>query len=331
MKSQVHKLCLLAVIFAIFILTASCDKQTIPLIPGDPFWQKTNAADNVSFMDVIKHTSGVLVAVSGDYAAAAQNDGYAWRSEDNGLTWQGIPVGPQAVARVIQKGDQLVAAGSNGLWISSDTGKTWSLRGLDSLKIWDVSVATEDPSVMAASSSGGVFLSRDDGRSWKRISDRADFRSVLLLSADVIFAGKFPGLGADLYVSRDGGIDWQIALGGVAVTNLHRTDSGLLFAAGWASDEWAGGCYLSSDAGTTWKLIFDQTSSVRDLLVYKRDWYICGYRTAVQKSSDSGQSWQRLDAGLDSDWITGLALSSDNHLIAISDLGGIYRSAAPLE
>ena len=193
-----------------------------------------------------------VVGVPGDpmtyYAGAAS--GGIWKTSDGGLGWRPVfddqsvhSIGSLAVAA---SDPQIVWAGTgetfirsnvsigNGIYKSTDGGRTWEHRGLDSTgRIGRVIVHPSDPDTVYASALGhgyspqperGVYRTRDGGKTWERILfvDENTGASDLVMDPGnprILFAGMWQleiktwgresgGPGSGLFMSRDGGDTW---------------------------------------------------------------------------------------------------------------------------
>ncbi|MEO6834871.1 MAG: sialidase family protein [Candidatus Tumulicola sp.] len=183
------------------------------------------------------------------YAGGA--DGGVFKSVDGGASWQ--PVFDRASAASIgaiaisprDPDDVWVGTGEsnprndvesgNGLWHSTDGGKTWSHAGLDDAgQISSISIDPRDPRLIAVGVLGqvfrdngtrGVYVSRDGGAHWIRtlFAGPSSGISDLVRVPDhpaTLFAGVYQfrrqpwtmtsgGPLGGLYRSDDGGLAWR--------------------------------------------------------------------------------------------------------------------------
>ena len=182
------------------------------------------------------------------YAGAAS--GGIWKSTDGGINWDPIfddtdvhSIGAIAVA---PSNTNIVWAGTgephirshvsvgNGVYRSTDAGRTWRRVGLEeSGRISRVVIHPTNPDIVYVAAQGhgygpqqqrGVFRTRDGGATWQRVLfvDENTGPSDLVMdpsNPNVLFAGMWQllirtwgresgGPGSGLYVSRDGGNSW---------------------------------------------------------------------------------------------------------------------------
>src|SRR5437016_7770585 len=233
------------------------------------------------------------------YAATAS--GGVWKSADGGMTWKPIfdeqpisSIGSIAVApsdpNVIYVGSGEanirgnVAAG-NGIYKSTDAGKTWKHVWKQDGQIGTMIVHPRNPNVAFAAVLGhafgpnperGVYRTTDGGKTWKQVLKKnADTGAADVCfepsNPHVLFAGLWQarrrpweltsgGPGSGLYVSRDTGDTWTQLKGkglpdgnwgkvGVAVA---PSDGRKVYALIEADK---GGLFRSDDGGEKWSLV----------------------------------------------------------------------------
>src|SRR5579871_1318202 len=126
--------------------------------------------------------------------------GGIWKTTSAGVTWypvfdQETSVDSIGAIQVAPSNPDIVYAGTgdpiqgslgNGMWKSSDAGKTWRHIGLeDTVKITSIVVDPADPALVLASAfgdstrhGGGVYRSTDGGQSWNSVLKPADTDGV---------------------------------------------------------------------------------------------------------------------------------------------------------
>ena len=308
---------------------------------------------------------GRVVAVSGDpankmtfyFGACA---GGIWKTVDGGVFWQCVSdgmmgsaaVGSIAVApsdpNVIYAGTgetaiRLDVSYGDGIYKSSDAGRTWSNVGLRNGKfIGRICIHPQNPDLVYAAVLGdvfgpnaerGVYRSKDGGKTWQQVLGRSDVAGAIELTMDranprILFASMWEarrnfwnissgGPGSGLFRSTDGGDTWQ------EISRNPGLPDGLLGKIGvsvspvragrvWALIEAEGdktGLYRSDDYGARWS----QVSANRDLM--HRPWYY------THVFADSGhadtvyvtnlQMWKSTDGGASFSEVT--TRHGDNH------------------
>ncbi|HYL05667.1 MAG TPA: glycosyl hydrolase [Thermoanaerobaculia bacterium] len=241
--------------------------------------------------------------------------GGVWKSTDAGRSWRNVSdgtfggsIGAVAVAALDPNviyagtGEETVRGNvseGDGMWKSTDAGKTWKRAGLpDSRHITRIRIHPRNPDLVYAAVLGhlfgpnpqrGVFRSQDGGASWQRVLHVDDSVGAVDLAMDpanprVLYASMWRvrrtpyslesgGPGSGLWKSTDGGDTWtdlshgpgmpKGTLGIIGVT-VSPTDSENVYAIVEAD---GGGVFRSRDGGKTWQ----KTSSEHELT--QRAWY----------------------------------------------------------
>ncbi len=188
------------------------------------------------------------------YAGAAS--GGIFKSTDGGVHWTPVfddqPVSSIGSLAVAPSDPNIVWAGTgetfirsnisqgNGIYRSTDAGKTWTRMGLENTgRIGRIVIDPRDPDVVFAAAMGhcygpqqerGVFRTTDGGKTWERVLFVDENTGCSDIAMDprnprILFAGMWPmlirawgrwsgGPGGGIQVSRDGGTTWKRLQGG---------------------------------------------------------------------------------------------------------------------
>ena len=245
-------------------------------------------------------------------------NGGVWKTNDAGRTWNPIfdaePVGSIGAIAVAPSNPNVIYVGSgeadmrssishgNGMYKSTDAGKTWAHIGLeDSRQIARIVVDPDDPEKVFVAALGhaygpnkerGVFRSNDGGKTWQQVLFKDENTGAIDLAmkpgnSQVLYAAllqtrrppwsiyppsKGPGTG--LYRSKDGGDHWELLTGrGLPSEELGRM--GIAFARSnperiyVIADAKEGGLYRSDDGGENWARVS------KDPRIWGRGWYFC--------------------------------------------------------
>jgi photosystem II stability/assembly factor-like uncharacterized protein len=256
-----------------------------------------------------------VAGVPGDptTAYAATASGGVWKTNDGGTTWKPVfddqPISSIGSIAISPSNPNIIYVGSgeanirgnvaagNGIYKSTDAGKTWIHSWKQEGQIGTMVVHPSNPDIAFAAVLGhafgpnperGVYRTRDGGKTWQQVLKKDADTGASDVAMDpsnpeILFAGFWQtrrrpwelvsgGSGSGLYVSRDGGDTWKQLAGnglpepiwgkvGVAVA---PSDGRRVYALIEAEK---GGLFRSDDGGENWEL----ASASRQLR--QRAWY----------------------------------------------------------
>jgi photosystem II stability/assembly factor-like uncharacterized protein len=230
------------------------------------------------------------------------NNGGVWRTNDYGRIWTPIfddqPSGSIGAIGISQSDPNVLYVGSgeglqrpdlatgDGMYKSTDAGKTWTHLGLrDAQQIPQIVVDPNDPNRLFVAVLGhpygpneerGIFRSTDGGRSFQKVLYKNDLTGgidVILdpSNAQTVYAALwqaqqgpwenayFAGPASGLFKSTDGGTTWNELKSGLPASSVigrcgievSQADTKRLYAI-CGIDEKSGGLYRSDDGGATW-------------------------------------------------------------------------------
>ncbi|RIV73197.1 VPS10 domain-containing protein [Flagellimonas aequoris] len=242
--------------------------------------------------------------------------GGIYKTTDDGINWENISdgflkTGTVGDIAVSETNPNLVLVGmgehpargvmtsmGDGVYKSTDAGKTWKHIGLDKTRhIGDVIIDPTNPDILFVAAQGaqygpsedrGVYRSLNGGETWEKVlyvdentgasSLSMDMNNPMILYAAMWQHRRYPwtmesgGASSGLYKSTDGGATWtkmdkgipkEFGKSGISVS---RANSDIVYVVLEAEGE-KGGVYKSVDAGKTWQ----QTS--KDRINIARSWY----------------------------------------------------------
>ena len=248
--------------------------------------------------------------------------GGVWKTTDYGHDWENISdkyfrtgsVGALALApsnpRIIYAGTGDPAIRNtfltgDGMYKSTDAGKTWSRIGLESTEVISaIVVDPNDPDVVYVAAMGhvwapnperGVFKSTDGGRTWKKILYvNADTGAITLVAdpknPQVLYAAMWQayrrhwtfssgGPGSGIYKTTDGGAHWSNisrnpglprGIFGKVGMAVAPSDANVVYALVQANYKpgHPGGLFRSNDGGQSWKLTNDSLDITQRAFYY---------------------------------------------------------------
>ncbi|OFW23402.1 MAG: glycosyl hydrolase [Acidobacteria bacterium RIFCSPLOWO2_12_FULL_66_21] len=272
--------------------------------------------------------------------------GGLWKTTDGGVTWRAVSdrffktssVGTVAVS---ESNPDVVYAGTgetelrgniiqgDGVYKSTDAGKTWTHVGLDKTKaIARIRVHPANPDIVYVAALGnpygpnpdrGVFKSTDGGKTWNRVLFHDEKTGAVDLSLDtknpdVLYAGLWEvfrtpyslssgGPGGGLYKTVDGGKTWTDLtknsglpprIWGKIGVSVSAADPNRVYAIIEAA---SGGMFLSDDGGTTWKMTNDDRRIRQRAFYYTRIYAdpqvkdtVYVLNTGMYRSTDAGRT-----------------------------------------
>ena len=280
--------------------------------------------------------------------------GGVWKTDDLGITWKNISdgffkTGTVGAVSVSESDPNVVYVGmgehairgvmthsGDGVYKSTDAGKTWKKMGLDLTQhIARIAIHPTNPDVVYVAAQGalyshskerGVYKSTDGGVTWTNVLFVDDKTGCVELSMDmnnprILYAamteyGRLPwkvisgGPTSGLYKSTDAGASWNKIhnglpkeLGKMAVS-VCRSNSERVYALIESdSDKELGGLFVSTNAGENW------TRMTNDHRLLQRAWYYIELFTDPKdeltlyvmsapalRSIDGGKTWEDISS-----------------------------------
>jgi hypothetical protein len=223
-------------------------------------------------------------------------------------------------------GTKLIAANSDGFYLTTDSGGTWTQVNPGFKRVTSLAVVGSRAFV---ANEYGVYRSTDDGANWSAVYDNATtiyLVSALGISGANLLIGKWYG---QIIRSSDSGATWNNvgSIGyGNSVKMFHVSGTDLYV--GGVPKQYAdvrGGLFRSTDNGATWVSAGLLGSSVYSL-ASNTTYLFAGSDSNVFRSSNKGSDWTKIGSGLPTCWrITALAVNGTN-LFAGTNGGGVFLS-----
>ncbi|HJZ78374.1 MAG TPA: hypothetical protein VKE51_41890 [Vicinamibacterales bacterium] len=313
------------------------------------------------------------------YVAAAS--GGIFKSTNQGTSWTPIfdrvdammSIGAVAVApskpNVVWAGtgeanNRQSSSWGDGVWVSSDAGRTWHAAGLaDTRHIGRIVIDPTNSDVVYVAATGhlwgsnserGVFKTSDGGRTWQKVLYVDEHTGATDLAIDprdprTLFAATYQrqrkawgfnggGPGSGIYRTRDGGATWTRLTTGLPAgdkgrigLDIFRGDPRVVFAVVEAGGR-DGGVYRSSDGGDTWEAMTSLNprpmyfSQIRVDPADRNHVYLLGSNRGFYSSDDGGRTFRDVFSTVHSeDHALWVDPGDPNHLIVGGD-GGVSIS-----
>jgi len=277
--------------------------------------------------------------------------GGLWKTTNAGQTWENIsddqiPVGTIGAIGIAPSDPNVIYVGTGeapirgvttaqgeGLWKSTDAGKTFEFVGLPKAgQIAKIEVHPTNPEVAYVAAQGliwtpneerGVYRTTDGGDTWEQVlavnpdtgatDVTMDPTNPRILYAAMWHHGRKPwfiksgGPGGGIYKTTDGGDSWEQLEGGLPELigkigiSVPAADPSRVYAI-IEAEPGEGGLWRSDDYGETWKLINGHR------VLWSRAWYyihlvadpsdpdtVWVLNTGLYKSTDGGEDWEKVD------------------------------------
>ena len=274
--------------------------------------------------------------------------GGVWKTENAGRTWENLSdgffeVGTIGAVAVAESDPNVIYVGTgeapirgvttshgDGVWKSTDAGKTWTHLGLkESGQISKIRIHPGDPDTAYVGVQGqiwgpneerGVFRTTDGGETWEHVLKvgpqtgatdlRMDPSNPRVLYAAMWNHGRKPwfihsgGTDGGIFKTTDGGDNWARLTGGLPemvgkiAIDIPEANPDRVYALLEAEPE-KGGLWRSEDGGETWALINNHR------VLHTRAWYYIHMEADPQdentvyvlnvpllKSIDGGETWE---------------------------------------
>lgn len=305
--------------------------------------------------------------------------GGVWKTTDAGVSWNNISdgyfkTGSVGAVAVSDSDPNVVYVGmgehaprgvttsyGDGVYKSTDAGKTWKKMGLDLTRhIANIRIHPENPDVVFVAAQGalhgpapdrGVYKSVDGGVNWKKVLYVDENTGCSELSMDmtnprILYAAMWDhrrlpwqvisgGKGSGLYKSTDGGETWfkiqeglPKELGKMSVSVCRSNPDKVYALVESDTQKEQGGLFVSNNGGKNWERIS------KDHRLVQRAWYYIEVFADPQnenivyvlnspglKSIDGGKTWTNL-SGTHGDYHQLWINPDDNKNMIISNDGG---------
>ena len=317
--SKLNDFCKLGLIASLLLAVPAGFAATVP---------STQLTQALQWRSLGPYRGGIVETVAGvasepnRYYMGAGGGG-VWETDDYGNDWKNISdkyfksnnIGAIAVApsnpKIIYVGTGNPAFRNtfltgDGMYKSTDGGKTWGHIGLDKTGIvsWII-VDPNDPNVVYAAALGqgwasnpdrGVFKSTDGGQTWKKILYVDDKTGAITLgmapsSPQVLYATMWQayrrhwmlssgGPGSGIYKTTDGGAKWTNishnaglppGIWGKVTVAVAPSDPNVVYTLMQVKYRGQiGGLFRSDDAGRSWKLMNNSPAITQRAMYYMR-------------------------------------------------------------
>ena len=315
------------------------------------------ASNPMKYRNIGPFRGGRSVAVSGVLGDPltyymGKTGGGVWKTSDAGQRWENISdgfftTGSVGAIAVSESHPRIVFVGmgehaprgvmtsyGDGVYKSTDAGKTWRKMGLEKTQhISRIIIHPDNPDIVYVAAQGalhgpneerGIYKSTDGGETWKRVLfvntlTGASELSMDMNFPDVLYAAMWEhqrlpwkvisgGDGSGLYKSTDGGETWQKLenglpkeMGKMAIAVSRANSEKVYTLIESDSDKGMGGLFVSENGGNSWSKVSGDNRLVQ------RAWYyievfpdpnaentVYVLSAPALRSIDGGKTWEVL-------------------------------------
>jgi len=253
------------------------------------------------------------IVVKGTILFAGTTDAGVFISTNNGSTWSESGMQTSSINSLAVSGNNIYAATSFGVYLSSDDGLTWTARNNGLIGKYVNSFAVNETTVYAATNYG-LFKSTDNALNWTSESGKLsgyNITSVAFSDTNIFVATSNGGT----FLSANNGGSWVTINNGLNGLNINTLAiNGNIVLAGTK-----GGMYQTSNKWSNWTEInkgMVKNISVgalalegKNILAGTGNFY---YQGSVYLSFNNGTNWINLNIGLFSSSVNALVVSGDS-------------------
>lgn len=189
--------------------------------------------------------------------------------------------------------------------MSTDTGKTWQSLNPASSYNSSIVLTADEKNIYEATYYDGLFKSTDKGESWNNIFNTKSPVSSIAVDGNFIILGTQNGV----FISTDGGIEWQGSNMGLPTTSLYTMviKGNNIFTSTYTH------LFRSTDKGFTWDTVSFGIKNInsRCLAINGTD-LLVGTEGGVLISNDNGNNWSKTDTVLNRRDVISIAASGKN-------------------
>ncbi len=186
-------------------------------------WKKIGSSNNTDTLsNAIVHSKlnpapGILLAgTCGDGLYASANSGKTWKHITKGLPYKQFG-NYECDQGLTKSGTNVLVATTNGIYYSTDNGRTWNASNLTGDRINITAIAANGTVAVAGVTEGvspfqsGIYRSTNSGVTWSFLQTVRDVVSMASDTAGTFYAGTY----VDNWRSQNNGVSWNTIGNGI--------------------------------------------------------------------------------------------------------------------
>jgi photosystem II stability/assembly factor-like uncharacterized protein len=278
-------------------------------VDGGASWTNDNyglAGPAIFVISIHPTHSSTLYAGTSDGVFRSTDSGRTWSAINNGLNGRrvtAIVIDPLTPSTVYVAINAFGGGGINGVYKSTDGGNNWNFQsnGIINPNVQGLAIDPVAPTTLYAATLDGIFKTTDGGDNWARTGSGGPVTPFALAvdphNHTTIYATDVSPFASGIFRSTNAGATWQqIGLsetGGGQFVKVSPHTPGLVFAT-----MSIGGIFKSVDGGNHWSPVRSNAGEIVFDPVNPSTLYFISTPLGVEKSTNGGQTWTRINKGL---------------------------------
>ncbi len=274
--------------------------------------------------EITSDSMTALITIKGNLFAGTLKHG-VYLSSDSGTTWSATNTGLSSlkIASMCLIENTIFVATDSGLFRSTDNGTSWNTANSGLKGL--VTDFTSNSNSIFVRTADGVFCSTDSGTSWIAADSGLTVLGIKRYVYDLTTCGNriFAGTNAGIYLYNDTSHMWTPVKSGI---NTLPITALIASETSILAGTGRNGMFRSTDDGANW-LVTDTVflnKYVHTLFRYGR-YILAGCGTGIYRTSDDGNSWLAADSGIKNLNVNCIT-ANDNFLFAGTSDSGVYIS-----
>lgn len=246
-------------------------------------WELANGPEGGSVFSLLPIGDNLLAGMFGGVYRYNLNEGI-WKASSNGL----VVAADRNISAFFPVRQTILAYSIDGLFASTDSGKTWHQTGAVNQNMMLQCPTVYDTTLYTCASNNCLYSSDDLGQTWVKIPDN--------------------------FTNR-GGISAPVRIGNYLIMAMHPS---------WGDT----GIYRTTIVNGTWQQTWTKTANVyaRSRLFVDPPFVFVGTSDGVYRSADSGNTWVQMNSGMPAYTCPGKFTASNGYIYLFANQSSIYRS-----
>jgi hypothetical protein len=300
---------------------------------GGVFWGQVSSPTTITswVYRTLGLTSGKITSLAfygttttGAKVIAGTADAGVFYSRNRGVNWSKSSIGSDKITSLVSvSGYILAGTKGGGVFVSTDSAKTFSAATTQPSNLTVTSLVTDGSNVYAGTNGSGVFVSSDFGLTWSALNVSVYLSSNLKSSfiMSLFIHDNFLRIGTEAGIyNQNLGLTQQFidaSLLDLTVTGFSKNNSNLFAVTN-------NGLYVSNGYGSTWVLTTSGLSVTAISPVFSSNIYIGTVGTGIYRSDATNIAWTQFNTGF-TNVRTSAVINHGNIVLAATE-NGVYGS-----